>query len=131
MTATRGRPLFQSFLQGGFEASSHRRRDGRQLDVLAATRHDLAAEQDYRLLRQAGLHTVRDGLRWHLIETSPGRYDWSSFLPMLRAARQAITACRTTSTSGRRPSWIASPPSPGRRRGWCARKGARARSGVR
>src|SRR5690606_21816304 len=32
---------------------------------------------------------ARDGLRWHLIETAPGRYDWSSFLPMLRAARQA------------------------------------------
>ena len=89
MAATHGRPLFQSFLQGGFEASSHRRRDGQQLDVLAATRHDLAAEQDYKLLRQAGLHTARDALRWHLIEASPGRYNWSSFLPMLRAARQA------------------------------------------
>jgi hypothetical protein len=32
---------------------------------------------------------VRDGLRWHLIESSPGRYDWSSFLPMLRAAQGA------------------------------------------
>ena len=88
MAASYRQPLFQSFLQGGFEASSHRRRDGRQLDVLAATRHDLAAAHDYRMLRQAGLHTVRDGLRWHLIETSPGRYDWSSFLPMLRAARE-------------------------------------------
>ena len=87
MAATYQQPLFQSFLQGGFEASSHRRRDGRQLDVLAATRHDQAAAQDYGLLRQAGLHTVRDSLRWHLIETRPGQYDWSSFLPMLRAAR--------------------------------------------
>ncbi len=89
MTAIPGRPLFRSFLQGGFEASSHRRRDGRQLDIVAATRHDLAAEQDYGMLRKASLHTVRDGLRWHLIETAPGRYDWSSFLPMLRAARRA------------------------------------------
>lgn len=89
MAAIPGQPLFRSFLQGGFEASSHRRRDGRQLDVVAATRHDLAAEQDYGMLRQVGLHTVRDGLRWHLIETAPGRYDWSSFLPMLRAAQRA------------------------------------------
>ena len=87
MAATYRQPLFQSFLQGGFEASSHRRRDGRQLDVLAATCHDQAAAQDYGLLRQAGLHTVRDSLRWHLIEIRPGQYDWSSFLPMLRAAR--------------------------------------------
>jgi beta-glucosidase/6-phospho-beta-glucosidase/beta-galactosidase len=35
-----------------------------------------------------GIRTVRDGLRWHLIESVPGRYDWSSFLPMLRAAEE-------------------------------------------
>lgn len=46
------------------------------------------ATEDYRLMRGAGLHTARDALRWHLIERSPGRYDWSSFLPMLRAARE-------------------------------------------
>ncbi|MBV9748477.1 MAG: beta-glucosidase, partial [Acetobacteraceae bacterium] len=44
---------------------------------------------DYRLLAGCGLVTVRDALRWHLIEAEPGRYDWSSFLPMLRAAREA------------------------------------------
>lgn len=79
--------MFQSFLQGGFEASSHRRRDGRQLDVLAACRHDVNAGLDYRLLQGAGLHTARDALRWHRIEARPGVYDWSSFVPMLRAAR--------------------------------------------
>lgn len=36
-----------------------------------------------------GLTTVRDGLRWHLVEASPGRFDWSSWLPQLRAARAA------------------------------------------
>ncbi|CEH53394.1 hypothetical protein XACLE3_7000001 [Xanthomonas citri pv. citri] len=38
-----------------------------------------------------GLRTARDGLRWHLIEQRPGRYDWSSFLPMLHAANSAGT----------------------------------------
>ena len=38
------------------------------------------------MLAKTGVHTVRDGLRWHLIETSPGVYDWSSFLPMLKAS---------------------------------------------
>lgn len=79
--------LFASFLQGGFEGSSHRRHDGQQLDMIAACRHDTFAEEDYALMRQSGLRTVRDALRWHLIERWPGRYDWSSFLPMLRAAR--------------------------------------------
>lgn len=78
---------FRSFLQGGFESSTHRRWDGRRLDVIAATRHDELAATDYGLLRQAGLATARDALRWHLIERAPGSYDWSSFRPMLRAGR--------------------------------------------
>jgi beta-glucosidase/6-phospho-beta-glucosidase/beta-galactosidase len=82
-------PLFQSFLQGGFESSSQRWHDGRRLDLIAACRHDTFAFEDYSLLRRCGLSTVRDALRWHLIESVPGRYDWSSFLPMLRAAREA------------------------------------------
>ena len=40
-------------------------------------------------MAELDLRTVRDGLRWHLIETPPGHYDWSSFLPMLRAATAA------------------------------------------
>ena len=83
--------LFNSFFLGGFECSTHRRRDGRRLDVIAATQHDLLAEADYRQLSQLGIRSVRDGLRWHLIEAHPGRYDWSSFLPMLRAARATRT----------------------------------------
>lgn len=82
---------FKSFFQGGFESSTHRRKDGRRLDVIAATAHDLYAESDYTLLQSIGIKTVRDALRWHLIEKTPLSYDWSSFLPMLRAARLAKT----------------------------------------
>ena len=45
--------------------------------------------EDYALCRKLGFRTVRDGLRWHLIEKSPGNYDWSSWLPALEAAEQA------------------------------------------
>ena len=79
-------PLFQSFYMGGFECATHRRRDGAQIDVLSATGHATHSAIDYRLLQQAGIRTVRDGLRWHLIEATPGVYDWSGFLPMLDAA---------------------------------------------
>ena len=67
--------LFRSFVMGGGESSSHRREDGRQLDLIAATRHDEQALEDYELLRTHGIGTVRDALRWHLIEAAPGRYD--------------------------------------------------------
>ncbi len=77
---------------GGFECSSHRRADGRRLDLLASTRHDALAEQDYRQLASHGIHAVRDGIRWHLVEAgAPGAYEWSSVLPMLRAAEAAGT----------------------------------------
>lgn len=79
--------LFQSFWIGGFECSTHRTRDRRRLDLIAATAHDRHAEADYRAVAQHGMRTVRDGLRWHLIEAAPGQYDWSSWLPMLRAAQ--------------------------------------------
>jgi hypothetical protein len=79
---------FQSFFMGGFECATHRRRDGVRLDVIAASAHDLHCTEDYRLLREAGIGTVRDGLRWHRIEPAPGVYDWSSLLPLLEAANQ-------------------------------------------
>jgi beta-glucosidase/6-phospho-beta-glucosidase/beta-galactosidase len=82
---------FGSFFLGGFECSSHQRSDGRRLDLLASTGHDRHAAQDYALLAQHGIRAARDGLRWHLIEKWPGRYEWSSFLPMLRAANASGT----------------------------------------
>nr|MBF0683345.1 beta-glucosidase [Pseudomonas sp.] len=84
-------PLFDSYFLGGFECSTHRRRDGRRLDLLAATRHDVLARQDYLALQAHDIATVRDGVRWHLVETAAGHYDWSSFLPMLQAARDTGT----------------------------------------
>ncbi len=83
--------IFESFFMGGFECSTHRREDGRRLDLLVGTAHDKHVANDYRQLGQHGLRTVRDGLRWHLIEKQPGQYDWSSFLPMLRAANESGT----------------------------------------
>ena len=59
---------FASFFQAGFECSSHRRRDGVRLDLIRATGHDKHVLQDYRQCRQLGFQTLRDGLRWHLIE---------------------------------------------------------------
>ena len=80
---------FAGFFQAGFECSSHRRRDGVRLDLIRATGHDRHVLQDYRQCRQLGFRTLRDGLRWHLIEKSPGQYDWSSWLPALEAAEKA------------------------------------------
>src|SRR6185437_11094505 len=91
--------VFKSFWMGGFECSTHRlpRRKamkgfaGQRLDLIASTRHDEFALQDYQRLQSVGIRTARDGVRWHLIEKSPWRYDFSSLVPMLRAARETRT----------------------------------------
>lgn len=79
---------FNSFFQAGFECSSHRRRDGVRLDLIRATSHGKHVLRDYRSCADLGFRTVRDGLRWHLIEKSPGKYDWSSWMPMVEAAEE-------------------------------------------
>jgi glycosyltransferase involved in cell wall biosynthesis len=84
--------LFRSFLQGGFECSTHRRaHDRKRVDVVAASHHDVLAKHDYAELAKLGILTVRDGLRWHLIEREPGRYDWSSLDRQLAAAKTTGT----------------------------------------
>ena len=91
--------VFQSFWMGGFECSTHRlprrkalgRFAGQRLDLIASTRHDDFALEDYTRLQEAGIRTVRDGVRWHLIEKSQFQYDFSSLVPMLRAARETQT----------------------------------------
>src|SRR5215216_163440 len=80
---------FESFVMAGFECSSHRRRDGQRLDLLRATGHDSWARSDYHHVAGLGLRAARDGVRWHIIESRSGHYDWSSFLPMLDATRAA------------------------------------------
>jgi beta-glucosidase/6-phospho-beta-glucosidase/beta-galactosidase len=80
-------PLFASFFLAGFECSTHRRLDGRRLDLSAATGHDRFMDADYARCHAWGLQTVRDGIRWHLIERQPGRYDFAGVLPALRAAQ--------------------------------------------
>ena len=79
-------PIFRSFFAGGFECSTHRNRHGRRLDLVAATHHDQFAIQDYRRFQKQGLRVAREGLRWHLVEKTPGHYDFSTALPIVRAA---------------------------------------------
>jgi hypothetical protein len=84
-------PDFKSFFMGGFECATHRLRSGRRLDLISATGHDKFAQQDYQRLSRKGLRVAREGVRWHLVEHTAGRYDFSSVLPIVRAARATGT----------------------------------------
>jgi beta-glucosidase/6-phospho-beta-glucosidase/beta-galactosidase len=54
---------------------------------VSSTRHDEFSVEDYARIHQHGILTAREGLRWHLIETEPGRYDFSSAKTILEAGR--------------------------------------------
>ncbi len=73
---------------GGFECSTHRNPHGQRVDVINSTKHDLFARPDYERLLSVGMKTARDGVRWHLIETEPFKYDFSSLINQARAVRQ-------------------------------------------
>jgi beta-glucosidase/6-phospho-beta-glucosidase/beta-galactosidase len=86
-----GQPIFHSYFMAGFECSTHQLRPGRRLDMVAATEHDKFAMLDYARIKSLGLRTAREGIRWHLVEQTPGRYDFSSVRPILQAAQATET----------------------------------------
>jgi beta-glucosidase/6-phospho-beta-glucosidase/beta-galactosidase len=79
--------MFNSFFMGGFECSTHYLPNGERLDLIAATQHDKQVHFDYLRMQTLGIRTVREGVRWHLVERMPHHYDFSSVLPMIKAAR--------------------------------------------
>ncbi len=79
--------LFPSFWLAGFECASQLQRD-RRLDLTAELQHDHHADDDYRMLAPLGLRTARDGIRWHLVEREPGRFDFGSVEPLRQAAER-------------------------------------------
>lgn len=89
--AARYERLFKSFFLGGFECSTHRLASGKRLDEIAFTQHDRFTREDYLRLHEQGIRSARDGLRWHLIEANAGIYDFSSVVPLLRAAQETRT----------------------------------------
>ena len=79
--------LFRSFFQAGFEGATGYNRHGEWIDQIAATGHDLFADEDYRRLREAGLLTVREAVRWPLVDRNRD-YDFSSYDPFLAASER-------------------------------------------
>ena len=75
-----------NLLMAGFDCACHRTPDGARLDVLASTGHDRYFREDYAAAKSLGLSSIRDGVRWHRVESSTGRFDMSSVVPVIRAA---------------------------------------------
>jgi len=76
-----------SFVWGGFECT-YALNKSKRLDILALTRHDVLCREDYRLLKEMGITTVREGLSSSEIHKEQGLYDFSRFEKMMRIAAE-------------------------------------------
>lgn len=78
--------MFKSFYMAGFECATGKNRHGEPLDQIAATEHDVRADEDYARLADLGIYTVREASRWALVDRG-SRYEFDALVPFVRAAR--------------------------------------------
>jgi beta-glucosidase/6-phospho-beta-glucosidase/beta-galactosidase len=77
---------FKSYFMGGFECADHINRSGDRINLLQETQHDIRVLEDYQLLKELGINTVREGICWSSLEPSPNIFDFSEVLQRIKAA---------------------------------------------
>jgi beta-glucosidase/6-phospho-beta-glucosidase/beta-galactosidase len=78
--------MFRSFFFAGFECATGYNSQNEWIDQVAATHHDLHADEDYRRLNEVGIHAAREAIRWPLVDRGNNSYDFSSVEPFLAAS---------------------------------------------
>ena len=71
----------------GFECATGYNKGGEWIDQVADTQHERFVDQDYAAASAAGLKTIREGIRWPLVDKG-GRCDFRSVAPFVRAAQR-------------------------------------------
>jgi hypothetical protein len=79
--------MFQSLVWAGFESATGVNSRGEWIDQIAATEHDRYVDEDYARVAALGIRTVRDAVRWPLVDRG-GRLDFTTVEPMLAAAER-------------------------------------------
>lgn len=79
---------FQSFWWGGYECTDQLNAFGNRVDFLPLTGHLQRIDEDYAAQRPFNIGTVREGIRWAMIEKTPYHYDFSTVKTMLDAGRR-------------------------------------------
>jgi hypothetical protein len=80
---------FKTFFIGGYECADLINNRGSRVDLVVNTGHDLKVEEDYSLLAQAGIKTVREGIRWSFVEKKAHQYDFTEVKNRIIAAQKA------------------------------------------
>jgi protoporphyrinogen oxidase/glycosyltransferase involved in cell wall biosynthesis len=76
---------FRSYWLAGYEGADHINGAGQALSMNDSTQHILRARDDYKLLSQFGIRSVRESVGWRLVEQD-GKCDFSSLESRARAA---------------------------------------------
>ncbi|HEV7620021.1 MAG TPA: NAD(P)-binding protein [Burkholderiaceae bacterium] len=87
MTPSAPTELFRSYWVAGYEGADNINGAGEPLLISDSTQHIQRAQEDYALLRDFGIRTVRENVGWHLVETD-GQFDFSTLESRARAARE-------------------------------------------
>src|SRR4051812_3012842 len=77
----------KSFWMAGYECSDKLNAFGNRVDFLNLTKHLDLIHEDYTLLKDFNISTVREGIRWSFIEKEPYKYDFSEVAEMIKAAK--------------------------------------------
>lgn len=72
----------------GYECTDKLNCFGNRVDFYEVTRHLEKIDEDYRLLSNFNIHTVREGIRWNKAEPSPYHYDFSDVRIMVEAGKR-------------------------------------------
>ena len=79
--------IFSSYWQAGYEGADHVNGTGLPLSMNDITHHATLAYDDYLLLNDFDIRTVRESVGWRLVEKD-GRFDFSSIEARVRAAEE-------------------------------------------
>ncbi|CAD7813115.1 hypothetical protein CHRY9390_02611 [Chryseobacterium aquaeductus] len=78
---------FNSFLMGGFECADQQNAFGERVDLYTTSGHKLYLENDYEKLDALGIKTIREGIRWSMVETKPYEYDWTEVERIIKVSQ--------------------------------------------
>ena len=79
---------FNSFWWGGYECTDQLNAFGQRVDFLPLTGHLQLIDEDYAAQKPFQIGTVREGIRWAMIEKTPYQYDFSTVQAMLEAGQR-------------------------------------------
>ncbi|TLV04097.1 amine oxidase [Dyadobacter luticola] len=71
----------------GFECADQLNAFGDRVDLLTETAHIELIREDYERISALGIKTVREGIRWSVVEPKPYQYDFKEVIEMIVAAK--------------------------------------------